>query len=263
MLGPLNFHYVMWSVDVLFIAGLHVIVNLWSFHSRTLNSCGCQLLQVNCMCWIMTQCNLGRLWIMSHTIYKIYSLCSPDNFCGKKLVQTSFQRRTDVQLVSISVSPVTRGMASILSEVMMYVSIIGLQLWLVVEMIYCYRKISAAGEEALRESAWVTPKTRTQRQPLFSARPSFPDPAALSKCPDFSPSAVTLFFPWLPLFEKLSHNLFQSAIFPNNKHFPLFYTELISSSNPDSLILTAFFISLFFLPLSFPQGGVFSYSIGK
>lgn len=53
----------------------------------------------------------------------------------------------------LSVSPVTRSMASILSEVMMYVSIIGLQVWLVVEMIYCYRKIAAAGEEALRESA--------------------------------------------------------------------------------------------------------------
>uniref|UniRef100_A0A3Q3A0D2 Sodium channel regulatory subunit beta-3 n=1 Tax=Kryptolebias marmoratus TaxID=37003 RepID=A0A3Q3A0D2_KRYMA len=46
----------------------------------------------------------------------------------------------------------TRELASTLSEVMMYVSIIGLQVWLVVEMIYCYRKISAAGEEALRES---------------------------------------------------------------------------------------------------------------
>uniref|UniRef100_A0A665UXR8 Sodium channel regulatory subunit beta-3 n=1 Tax=Echeneis naucrates TaxID=173247 RepID=A0A665UXR8_ECHNA len=46
----------------------------------------------------------------------------------------------------------TKGMASILSEVMMYVSIIGLQFWLVVEMIYCYRKIAAAGEEALREN---------------------------------------------------------------------------------------------------------------
>lgn len=56
--------------------------------------------------------------------------------------------------VNLNVVPqLTRGMASILSEVMMYVSIIGLQLWLVVEMIYCYRKISAAGEEALRESA--------------------------------------------------------------------------------------------------------------
>lgn len=56
--------------------------------------------------------------------------------------------------VTLNVVPqLTRGMASILSEVMMYVSIIGLQLWLVVEMIYCYRKISAAGEEALRESA--------------------------------------------------------------------------------------------------------------
>ncbi|XP_064204007.1 sodium channel subunit beta-1-like [Anguilla rostrata] len=51
------------------------------------------------------------------------------------------------------VAKATRGTASIVSEVMMYVSIIGLQLWLLVEMIYCYRKISAAGEEALRESA--------------------------------------------------------------------------------------------------------------
>lgn len=56
-------------------------------------------------------------------------------------------------LVFLPVCAVTRGIASILSEVMMYVSIIGLQLWLLVEMIYCYRKISAAGEEALRESA--------------------------------------------------------------------------------------------------------------
>ncbi|KAA8586208.1 hypothetical protein FQN60_007777 [Etheostoma spectabile] len=47
----------------------------------------------------------------------------------------------------------TRGTASIVSEVMMYVSIIGLQVWLLIEMIYCYRKISAAGEEALREAA--------------------------------------------------------------------------------------------------------------
>lgn len=60
---------------------------------------------------------------------------------------------TQIQYISLSISLVTRGMASILSEVMMYVSIIGLQLWLVVEMIYCYRKIAAAGEEALRESA--------------------------------------------------------------------------------------------------------------
>lgn len=60
--------------------------------------------------------------------------------------------RTKSILLNV-VPKLTRGMASILSEVMMYVSIIGLQLWLVVEMIYCYRKIAAAGEEALRESA--------------------------------------------------------------------------------------------------------------
>ncbi|KAM4580974.1 sodium channel, voltage-gated, type I, beta a [Odontesthes bonariensis] len=58
------------------------------------------------------------------------------------------------KIINLNVVPrYTRGIASILSEVMMYVSIIGLQFWLVVEMIYCYRKISAAGEEALRESA--------------------------------------------------------------------------------------------------------------
>ncbi|CAL8298923.1 unnamed protein product [Lota lota] len=51
------------------------------------------------------------------------------------------------------VAKATRGTASIVSEVMMYVSIIGLQVWLLIEMIYCYRKISTAGEEALREAA--------------------------------------------------------------------------------------------------------------
>ncbi|XP_044064237.1 sodium channel, voltage-gated, type I, beta a [Siniperca chuatsi] len=64
-----------------------------------------------------------------------------------------FQTRTMKTIVINVVPQLTRGLASILSEVMMYVSIIGLQLWLVVEMIYCYRKIAAAGEEALRESA--------------------------------------------------------------------------------------------------------------
>ncbi|XP_077364060.1 sodium channel regulatory subunit beta-1-like isoform X1 [Festucalex cinctus] len=53
------------------------------------------------------------------------------------------------------VGKATRGTASIVSEVMMYVSIIGLQVWLLIEMIYCYRKIAAAGEEALREAAYV------------------------------------------------------------------------------------------------------------
>ncbi|XP_031151609.1 sodium channel subunit beta-1-like [Sander lucioperca] len=58
------------------------------------------------------------------------------------------------KVVQLSVvAKATRGTASIVSEVMMYVSIIGLQVWLLIEMIYCYRKISAAGEEALREAA--------------------------------------------------------------------------------------------------------------
>uniref|UniRef100_A0AAQ4RG78 Sodium channel, voltage-gated, type I, beta a n=1 Tax=Gasterosteus aculeatus aculeatus TaxID=481459 RepID=A0AAQ4RG78_GASAC len=64
-----------------------------------------------------------------------------------------FQTSSNKTVVVKVVPKFTRGLASILSEVMMYVSIVGLQVWLVIEMVYCYRKISAAGEEALRESA--------------------------------------------------------------------------------------------------------------
>ncbi|XP_060906016.1 sodium channel, voltage-gated, type I, beta a [Labrus mixtus] len=70
-----------------------------------------------------------------------------------KYTNYEFQTNHTKNIFLTVVPKLTRGMASILSEVMMYVSIIGLQLWLVVEMIYCYRKIAAAGEEALRESA--------------------------------------------------------------------------------------------------------------
>ncbi|XP_038163623.1 sodium channel, voltage-gated, type I, beta a isoform X1 [Cyprinodon tularosa] len=72
----------------------------------------------------------------------------------RKLLYSNYEFEVNTtRVIHLNVVPkLTRGMASILSEVMMYVSIIGLQFWLVVEMIYCYRKISAAGEEALRES---------------------------------------------------------------------------------------------------------------
>ncbi|XP_053743053.1 sodium channel, voltage-gated, type I, beta a [Synchiropus splendidus] len=74
---------------------------------------------------------------------------------NRRLIYTNYEcLNKTAKLIHVKVVPkLTRGMASILSEVMMYVSIIGLQFWLVVEMIYCYRKIAAAGEEALRESA--------------------------------------------------------------------------------------------------------------
>ncbi|XP_010903660.1 sodium channel, voltage-gated, type I, beta a isoform X2 [Esox lucius] len=76
-------------------------------------------------------------------------------FFNRILTFPSYEFTTNAtKIVHLNVVPrLTRGMASILSEAMMYVSIIGLQLWLLVEMIYCYRKISAQGEEALRESA--------------------------------------------------------------------------------------------------------------
>ncbi|XP_060756482.1 sodium channel, voltage-gated, type I, beta a [Neoarius graeffei] len=76
-------------------------------------------------------------------------------YFNRKLIFSSYEFHTNItKFITINVlAKETRGMASILSEVMMYVSIIGLQLWLLVEMVYCYRKIAAAGEEALRESA--------------------------------------------------------------------------------------------------------------
>lgn len=76
-------------------------------------------------------------------------------FLNRVLFYTSYEYTTIVsKVVQLTVvAKATRGTASIVSEVMMYVSIIGLQVWLLIEMIYCYRKISTAGEEALREAA--------------------------------------------------------------------------------------------------------------
>ncbi|MCJ8735634.1 hypothetical protein PDJAM_G00249490 [Pangasius djambal] len=76
-------------------------------------------------------------------------------FFRRTLSYNSYEYETTAsKVVHLTVvAKATRGTASIVSEVMMYVSIIGLQLWLLVEMIYCYRKIAAAGDEALRASA--------------------------------------------------------------------------------------------------------------
>ncbi|XP_077446622.1 sodium channel regulatory subunit beta-1-like [Stigmatopora argus] len=76
-------------------------------------------------------------------------------FFTRTLLYTNYENTTIIRkVVHLNVvAKATRGTASIVSEVMMYVSIIGLQVWLLIEMIYCYRKIAAAGEEALREAA--------------------------------------------------------------------------------------------------------------
>ncbi|XP_039977386.1 sodium channel, voltage-gated, type I, beta b [Xiphias gladius] len=76
-------------------------------------------------------------------------------FFNRVLFYDNYEYNTVVsKVVHLTVvAKASRGTASIVSEVMMYVSIIGLQLWLLIEMIYCYRKIAAAGEEALREAA--------------------------------------------------------------------------------------------------------------
>ncbi|XP_075995777.1 sodium channel regulatory subunit beta-1-like [Genypterus blacodes] len=76
-------------------------------------------------------------------------------FFNRILTYTNYEYTTIVnKVVRLTVvAKASRGTASIVSEVMMYVTIIGLQVWLLIEMIYCYRKISAAGEEALREAA--------------------------------------------------------------------------------------------------------------
>ncbi|KAM6904066.1 sodium channel, voltage-gated, type I, beta b [Lycodopsis pacificus] len=76
-------------------------------------------------------------------------------FFNRILFYDNYEYSTTVnKVVHLTVvAKATRGTASIVSEVMMYVTIIGLQVWLLIEMIYCYKKISTAGEEALREAA--------------------------------------------------------------------------------------------------------------
>lgn len=58
------------------------------------------------------------------------------------------------KFIHLNVVPkANRDTASIVSEIMMYVLIVVLTIWLVVEMIYCYKKIAAAGEEVIQENA--------------------------------------------------------------------------------------------------------------
>uniref|UniRef100_A0A4W5KMS4 Sodium channel regulatory subunit beta-3 n=1 Tax=Hucho hucho TaxID=62062 RepID=A0A4W5KMS4_9TELE len=70
---------------------------------------------------------------------------------NRTLTFTSYEFHTNAtKIVHLNVVPRLANQDVIeYSCVMMYVTIIGLQVWLVVEMIYCYRKISAQGEEAL------------------------------------------------------------------------------------------------------------------
>uniref|UniRef100_UPI00398EF727 sodium channel regulatory subunit beta-1-like n=1 Tax=Pristiophorus japonicus TaxID=55135 RepID=UPI00398EF727 len=51
------------------------------------------------------------------------------------------------------VAKANRKLASIIGEIMMYFLNVVLTLWLFAEMLYCYKKIAAAGEEALQENA--------------------------------------------------------------------------------------------------------------
>ncbi|KAJ1132199.1 hypothetical protein NDU88_010526 [Pleurodeles waltl] len=58
------------------------------------------------------------------------------------------------KFIHLNVVPkANRDTASIVSEIMMYVLIVVLTIWLVAEMIYCYKKIAAAGEEVIQENA--------------------------------------------------------------------------------------------------------------
>lgn len=55
--------------------------------------------------------------------------------------------------VTLLAPAANRDMASIVSEIMMYVLIVVLTIWLVAEMVYCYKKIAAATEAAAQENA--------------------------------------------------------------------------------------------------------------
>ncbi|KAG9465807.1 hypothetical protein GDO78_017701 [Eleutherodactylus coqui] len=74
---------------------------------------------------------------------------------NRTLIFESHEYNTNVsKLIEVTVvDKQNRDVASIVSEIMMYVLIVVLTIWLVAEMIYCYRKIAAAGEEAVLENA--------------------------------------------------------------------------------------------------------------
>lgn len=59
----------------------------------------------------------------------------------------------DMHILSI-ILPLAAGedFTSVVSEIMMYILLVFLTLWLLIEMIYCYRKVSKA-EEAAQENA--------------------------------------------------------------------------------------------------------------
>uniref|UniRef100_A0A5F8A1Z2 Sodium channel regulatory subunit beta-1 n=1 Tax=Macaca mulatta TaxID=9544 RepID=A0A5F8A1Z2_MACMU len=62
---------------------------------------------------------------------------------------TSVVKKIHIEVVDKA----NRDMASIVSEIMMYVLIVVLTIWLVAEMVYCYKKIAAATETAAQENA--------------------------------------------------------------------------------------------------------------
>ncbi|KAM4704313.1 sodium channel regulatory subunit beta-1 [Rhinophrynus dorsalis] len=67
--------------------------------------------------------------------------------------ESHFYNVNVTKFITVTVVPTAnRDIASIVSEIMMYVLIVVLTIWLVAEMIYCYRKIAAAGEEAALEN---------------------------------------------------------------------------------------------------------------
>ncbi|XP_063292867.1 sodium channel subunit beta-1 [Pelobates fuscus] len=74
---------------------------------------------------------------------------------NRTLTFNSHEYNTNVtKFINVTVvAKANRDIASIVSEIMMYVLIVVLTIWLVAEMIYCYRKIAAAGEEAVPENA--------------------------------------------------------------------------------------------------------------
>ncbi|CAJ0952882.1 unnamed protein product [Ranitomeya imitator] len=74
---------------------------------------------------------------------------------NRTLIFESHEYNTNVtKFMDITVvSKGNRDIASIVSEIMMYVLIVVLTIWLVAEMIYCYKKIAAAGEEQVLENA--------------------------------------------------------------------------------------------------------------
>lgn len=105
----------------------------------------------------------GWLWVSSvaHTWTSLVYFLKPVNRWVSLLYSTkkeNIQRKDANWIMHVPCcfcSTASEDTTALYSEIMMYVLLVFLTFWLLVEMVYCYRKISKSDEQA-QDTAWVS-----------------------------------------------------------------------------------------------------------